>query len=290
MRRTLASTALFLAIAINASLGQTPPRTPELPSEELAKMPQTPGAKGDQQRHYRFEEARQEMPYRLYVPPTYNPGTKMALILALHGAGGRQDYFFRSGRDTQDLCDKYGFIFVAPLGYHAFGGYGAMQMPRPQVPGQAPRTPDPRRPQWTPEEARHVNELSEKDALNVLALVEKEYNIDRSRVYLMGHSMGGFGTWYLGQKYASRWAGLAPMSGGFGYVEYPMDRIKGIPLIVSAGSQDIAIHGEAARAEVARFEAAGLKPVYVEIEGGTHMSMISPMLPRIFEFFATHHR
>jgi hypothetical protein len=30
--------------------------------------------------------------------------------------------------------------------------------------------------------------------------------------------------------------------------------------------------------------------VYIEIDGGTHMSMISPMLPHVFEFFAAHKR
>ena len=53
----------------------------------------------------------------------------------------------------------------------------------------------------------------------VIALVEKEYAIDTSRVYLMGHSMGGMGAWYLGQKYADKWAGLGVMSGGFGYLD-----------------------------------------------------------------------
>jgi predicted peptidase len=261
-----------------------------LSSEELAKLPQTPGAKGNQQRHYYFAEAKEEIPYRLYVPPSYVPGKKMPLILALHGAGGRQDYFFRSGTQTEDLCEKYGFILVAPLGYHAFGGYGAMKLPRVPVPRQAPRPVDPRRPKWTPEEEQQVTQLSEKDVFNVLGIVEKEYTIDESNIFLMGHSMGGMGTWYLAQKFPQKWAAMAPMSGGFGFVDYPLEKIKGIPLIVSAGSEDIAMHGQAAKDEVARFKAVGLSPVYVEIEGGDHMSMISPMLPKVFEFFAAHKR
>jgi predicted peptidase len=135
-----------------------------------------------------------------------------------------------------------------------------------------------------------VNELSEKDVMNVLALVEKEYAVDTSRVYLMGHSMGGMGTWYLGQKYASKWAALGVMSGGFGYQNYPAERLRGIPLIVGAGSMDTAFHGAEAQAGIAQLKAAGLDPVYVEIPGGTHMSMIPSMLPQVLEFFATHHR
>ena len=292
LRKMVLVIPLFAAVSLSTAVAQevVPPRAPVLSSEELAQRPQTPGALGNQQRHYYFAEAKEEMPYRLYVPQSYVASKKMPLIVALHGAGGRQDYFFRSGTQTEDLCEKYGFILVAPLGYHAFGGYGAMKLPRPPVSGQAARPVDPRRPHWTEEDERRVTELSEKDVFNVLAMVEKEYTVDEANVFLMGHSMGGFGTWYLGQKYPEKWAAMAPMSGGFGFVGYPLAKIRGIPVFVSAGSEDIALHGQPAQEAAARFQAAGVSLVYVEIDGGTHMSMISPTLPKIFEFFAAHKR
>ena len=45
----------------------------------LAQEPPEPGAKGDQQRHYHFAEAGTDMPYRLYVPASYDPARKMPL-------------------------------------------------------------------------------------------------------------------------------------------------------------------------------------------------------------------
>jgi predicted peptidase len=268
-------------------------RPPALSSEELAKQPQTPGATGDQERHYYFADAKVESPYHLYVPKKYDGKTKMPLIIGLHGAGARQTYFFRPNYGTVDLLEKHGFIFVSPFGYSEFGAYGAMNVPRlPAVtyPGVAPNNVGDRRPKWTPEEAAKVNELSEKDVMNVIALVEKEYNVDLSRVYLMGHSMGGMGTWYLGQKYADKWAGMGVLSGGFGYKDYPAERLKGIPLFTAAGSMDTALHGSDAQSGIARLKAAGLNPVYVEIPEGTHMSMIPTAFPQAIDFFATHHR
>ena len=56
---------------------------------------------------------------------------------------------------------------------------------------------------------KDTNALSEKDVMNVLDIVFKEYKIDERRIYLMGHSMGGAGTLYLGTKYPDKWAALA---------------------------------------------------------------------------------
>ena len=55
--------------------------------QELAAMPQTPGARGDQERHYYFEEAGREMGYHLYVPESYDPAVGAPLVVALHGFG-----------------------------------------------------------------------------------------------------------------------------------------------------------------------------------------------------------
>ena len=52
---------------------------------ELQKVPQTPGAKGDQERHYFLKDAGGEMPYHLYVPPSYDPEAGAPLVVALHG-------------------------------------------------------------------------------------------------------------------------------------------------------------------------------------------------------------
>jgi predicted peptidase len=55
-------------------------------------------------------------------------------------------------------------------------------------------------------------ELSEKDVMNVLAIVRKEFTVDNKRTYLMGHSMGGAGALFLGPKYVDQWAAVASMA------------------------------------------------------------------------------
>jgi predicted peptidase len=102
--------------------------------------------------------------------------------------------------------------------------------------------------------------------------------------------MGGMGTWYLGQKYADKWAAMGVLSGGFGYDDYPLQRLKGIPIMVTAGGKDTAMHGPQAQKEFARFKAAGLNVSYMEVPDGTHMSNIPTSFPQVIAFLASHDR
>jgi predicted peptidase len=245
---------------------------------------QQAAAKGDQQRHYRFAEAGAEMPYRLYVPQSYDPGRKTPLVVALHGYGGDQNYFFNSLPTLPELLERHGFIFVAPMGFAADGWYGAPL----SIPGNAPRssgapTPTPPR---TPEEEVRYRALSEADVLNVIELVRAEYAIDSDRIYLLGHSMGGFGTWWLGQKHADLWAAIAPLSGVLPNVDYQLPRLEHVPVHVSIGGKENPEWVAASRQQVETMRAMGMTAGYFEPADATHGSMIAPTLPKALEFFA----
>jgi poly(3-hydroxybutyrate) depolymerase len=295
-------TALAVVAVGSQAVAQAPSLPPELKiafgpglsSEELTKLPQTPGAKGDQQRHYFFAAAGKEMPYRLYVPKSYDPKVGAPLIVALHGYGGNHNYFFAIAKDIPALCEQYGFIFVAPMGYSPGSWYGAPlsipgNIPRnPPPAGQAARTappPPPAEPEKSPAQERFERALSEQDVMTVLGLVRHEYKIDPARIYLMGHSMGGFGTWFLGAKFSNIWAAIAPMSGTFGNYEFDLPALKNVPVMLSVGSTETATVS-ASKAVIDVMDQRGMTTAYYEVEGGTHGSMIAPSVPQIFAFFA----
>ena len=257
-------------------------------SQDLAQQVQTPGAKGDQQRHYFFKAAGKEMPYRVYVPRSYDPKVGAPLIVALHGYGGNQNYFFDAVKELPALCEQYGIIFAAPMGLATDGWYGAPL----SIPGAAPRsgggaTPAPGR---SPDEETRYRTLSEQDVMNVLEITKREYKIDPDRTYLMGHSMGGFGTWWLGQKYADTWAAIAPMSGVLPNVDYQLPKLKTVPVMISIGGAENPAWVEASRKQVDAMKAMGMTTSYFEPEGATHGGMIAPTTPRVFEFLARQKR
>jgi poly(3-hydroxybutyrate) depolymerase len=226
-------------------------------------------AKGNQLRHYYFAEPDEIMPYRVYVPSTYDGKTQLPLVLALHGLGGNENSLMdRDDKLLASLAEKYGFLVAAPLGYRPNGAYGnstgSENYPR-----------------------RRVLSLSEQDTMNVLDLVLKEYNADPNRVFLMGHSMGGGGTWFLGAKEAGRWKGLAPIAAPAVTPErYPFAKLKGTALFVAHGDADPTVPVAASRTMVEKARAAGVELEYFESPGTDHSDIVTLALPRIFEFFA----
>jgi poly(3-hydroxybutyrate) depolymerase len=234
-------------------------------------------AGGDQRRNYWFAEAGEIMPYRLYVPTAWDGKKKLPLVVALHGSNTDENLFLeRGGGILRKLAEEHGYIVASPLGYRINGGYGNVF--RPSMPAGAP--PDPAR--------MRMAELSEKDVLNVTELVASEYGVDRSRMYLMGISMGGGGTWRLGAKYAERWAAIAPASSSIRAADYPYDRLKGLPVIFVTGDLDPLVPVGSARALAAQFKERGLDMEYVEITGGTHPTAVEIAMPKIFDFFNRH--
>lgn len=244
----------------------------------LALLPaQEPAAKPTQSRiekkTYEFKEAGKEMEYALYVPTTYNKENKSPLIVALHGLGSNPQQIIRY-RGFTDLAEKHGYIVVAPMGYNARGWYGTRG---PKGGGKG----DP----------ENLGELSEKDVMNVLEIVRKDYSIDPDRIYLMGHSMGGGGTIHFAIKNPDLWAALGPIAPAL-FFRQPteVEKIKHIPLILVQGDKDNLCPVAVARRWVEQMKKFEMPHEYVEIAGGDHVSVAAQNLPKIFEFFNKHKR
>jgi len=78
------------------------------------------------------------------------------------------------------------------------------------------------------------------DADGVFQLIDNivaKYKIDRDRVYLTGHSMGGRGTWYFAFRDPDRFAAIAPMS-GLSPVTAWSQRLQDLPIWVFHGAKD----------------------------------------------------
>jgi predicted peptidase len=239
-------------------------------------------AKGDQKRFYHFTEANADMPYRVYVPKSWDGKSKLPLVLFLHGAwNDESSYLDANDGQMLKLADKYGFLLVSPLGYSKLGGYGTCLL-LPAVFGKREAAAKIMAQQTA--ERWNTLALSEKDVINVLEIVLNEYPIDRKSMFLTGHSMGSGGTWYLGAKYSVYWKALAPMSGPF--VEenlYPWEQIRKMPVFISEGLQSLASL-ESSRNMADWMKHNGFTVEYKEVDAD-HPGMVPLVLPDVFAFF-----
>jgi predicted peptidase len=116
--------------------------------------------------------------------------------------------------------------------------------------------------------------------------VRRDYKIDPNRIYLTGHSMGGFGTWSIAMDHPNLFAALAPISGGGNPAG--IAKIAHIPEIVIHGDADTIVPVTRSRAMVEAARKAGVEIKYIEVPGGTHVSVAAPNFKNIFDWFDTH--
>ena len=227
---------------------------------------------------HRLAEANADIPYTLFVPSTYDPKKPAALVVDLHGLNitPLQQILFDG---TTDLAERYGFIVLAPMGFNLSSWWGSRTgtpVPTAAVKpgGDVPYS---------------TTELAEIDTMTLLQSIRAQYAIDNDRIYLMGHSMGGAGTYYLGGKYNDIWAGLAPISGAGGIAEGSAERYKSLPTLIMHGAKDSIVPAANSRRAVAALRAVGAPHLYLEFPDKDHEFWIrrgAAEMEKVFLFFS----
>ena len=135
---------------------------------------------------YRSEIDNSIQPYAVFIPKSYDPRKPYPLLVNLHGKWGsttKETFAIAYSQNTKPADDKFNIIRVWVFGrgntsYHLLG---------------------------------------ENDVFRVMEEVKRDYNIDEKRVYLIGGSMGGHGTWFISVYHPDRFAAISPICG---YCDY----------------------------------------------------------------------
>jgi len=230
-----------------------------------------------QQKSYTFAPTGEEMKYTLYVSSKVKPDVPAPLIVALHGLGGDSNFIVRNR--LVDLAEEGGYVVVGPMGYNVSGWYGS---PVIALGNQQPRA--------------NLTELSELDVMTVLQIAKSQFNIDPSRVYLVGHSMGGAGAIFLGQKHAEQWAAIAAIAPAAFMMQRDQKDVLApikaahLPVMITQGDADNVVPPVSTRTWNAALEELGMEHEYLEMAGRDHGTIIADSMPDIFRFFAAHTR
>lgn len=229
-----------------------------------------------QERSYLFADTNEQLPYALFVSSKVKKGQKAPLVVMLHGFG--VNHLFMPRDKALELAEEGGYILAAPLGFNIRGWYGAPVQLRGTPGGPTGDPPN-------------LRELSEKDAMNVLALVRKEFNIDDRRIYLMGHSMGGAGTLHLATKYPRIWAAVAAMApAAFGMDPQSVTKARKTPFLLIHGDKDNVVPVSISKGFAEALQANRMTYVFDEPAEADHGTVIPVGMPRVFAFFDEHRR
>jgi len=193
------------------------------------------------------------MPYRIFIPRDYDSQKKYPLVLWLHGGAGRGTDNLKqiSGGNTSgshlwiraDVQKKYPAFVIAP------------QCPENEM--------------WaTVELAKPTRQLRIVEEL--LAGIQKEFNINSQQLYVTGQSLGGFGTWALISEHPETFAAAIPVCGGGDESMAP--RLIHTAIWAFHGEEDQAVSVERSRKMIAAIKKAGGTPRYTEYEGVGHNS------------------
>jgi len=298
---TFAALAAWLTLSIPNTIQAQAPAAAKGKGKGFAQDPRA------QTRTYHFEDTNEDLPYSLYVSSKVKKDQKAPLVVTLHGLGAPQTIMM--GKTAVDLAEEAGYILVAPMGYNTGGWYGSPVGTGPgrgKGKGAPPAAPDAsaKSPGDGASKGKgfggfsggnqpaNLRELSEKDTMNVIAMVRKEFKIDDKRIYIMGHSMGGAGAIFLGSKYPKMFAAVAAEApAAFWQTRketlQPMKDAK-VPVMIVHGDIDEVVPVTNSHAWVDVMKELKMKYEFIEQPGITHGPVIESGLKPIYEFFAKH--
>jgi polyhydroxybutyrate depolymerase len=137
---------------------------------------------------------RGELP--LTVPQNYNAETPSPLVVLLHGytsSGPQQDSYMGFSK----LAEKYGYLFIAPDGDKEPGGNESRF--------------------WNASSACcdfYNTDIDDSSyVLSIIDNIKADFNIDPNRIYLIGHSNGGFLSYRAAYDHSSTIAAIASLAG-----------------------------------------------------------------------------
>jgi predicted peptidase len=248
--------AVFLLAAVTFALLAARPALAEEPKMDANSDAKVKDA--DFRSHQYKDTDGKTLPYRLLVPEGYEASTgPHPLLVFLHGAGERgadNRAQLTHGKEMMRAAAKdFGCFVLVP------------QCPTDLI--------------WAGRHWTDPNrDLSEKPSvpmdmvLRVVDQLKKDYRIDPKRLYIMGLSMGGFGTWDTIQRHPEMFAAAVPICGGGDNKR--VAEIAKLPIWVFHGDADTVVPVRLSREMVEALKAAGGSPRYTEYPGVGHDSWV----------------
>jgi len=174
----------------------------------------------------------QTLRFSLFVPAERHD-MRLPLVLCLHGAGGNTAAANRLA--AADLQKRHPCVVMAPA-----------------CDGRSVR--------WVKHEFRGGDEVraAMPELIEAVDHVVAEHNVDPTRLYITGQSMGGLGTWGLIANHPAKFAAAVPVCGTWS----PADakKMNGVAIWAFHGAADRTVPASGSRDMIAALKDAQIKP------------------------------
>jgi pimeloyl-ACP methyl ester carboxylesterase len=184
--------------------------------------------------------------YRLLTPEGYDPNQRYPLVVSLHGGAGYGTDNVRqlASWEIQQLTEpqnrkKYPAFILAPQISHGTSWGG-------------------------------LTHLVTRDTIvfDLLRTLKAEFSIDSYRVYVVGHSLGGYGTWHFIGTRPAVFAAAVPLSGA-GDPALAKNMVD-VPVWAFHGETDRNVPVDGSRSVIKAMQQAGGHPRYTEFADVGH--------------------
>ncbi|MEM6846059.1 MAG: prolyl oligopeptidase family serine peptidase [Bacteroidota bacterium] len=205
--------------------------------------------------------------YRLMEPQDYNPNQQYPMVVCLHGGAGwgtdnyrniEGSLFARMLSEPENRKKYPSFLFVpqCPPG-SSWGGY--LNLPT-------------------------VDSL----VFETISVLEDEFAIDEERLYVVGHSLGGYGAWHFAGTRPDKFAAAIPVAGEGNPAL--ASNIRDVATWAFHGANDRNVPVSGSRDMIDAIEQAGGNPRYTESPNGGHSWEIVTETPRVLDWLFAQQR
>lgn len=217
------------------------------------------------------------MPYRLMKPVDFDPEKTYPLILSLHGKGGEGTNNRRSVKvwnrylAEEKVRRKHPCFVLVPQTDSGWRVNGSEGIGTKEDIESLSFT-------WNKYKERlsrlkPINNGNLSLAFDLIEKLKTEYKIDNTRIYVLGHSLGGFGSWSAIWHRPDYFAAAIPCAGGLvPWKTY--SKIKDVPIWAFHSADDPIVSVEYTRAIFAALKKAGGNMKYTEFDGYGHGSQV----------------
>ncbi|MHC4519899.1 MAG: carboxylesterase family protein [Planctomycetota bacterium] len=217
--------------------------------------------------------------YRLMKPIDFDVTKTHPLILSLHGAGGRGTGNIKNLRNwneylaDESLRRKHPCFVLAPQSAVPWNDPTSQFSDSPDLSAEAVAS-------WPAAWRSRIDRYRQRftgppkgNLHTVLRLIDeklsKQFKIDADRIYCIGHSMGGGGTFTAVYQHPDRFAAAIPTAGGFPPWR-DASRIADVPIWTFHGADDKVVPTDFTRYVFGKMKELGGNMKYTELRGVAH--------------------